>query len=119
MASVKLRGEDNLWEYIACRDIPAGGVFTREDYLSPAQVRAIRTLAQFEDPKQAAALLRVSQDGFKMMTAHLRRKTGTQNMPQLILWAVKHGIIHVDASANGSHADPSLTVAEGHATQAR
>jgi DNA-binding CsgD family transcriptional regulator len=119
MAGTRLRGVEYPTEYIALRDIKAGSSFTHVDYLAPGQVRIIRTLARFEDTQQAATLLRLTPASFKAQVAILREKTGTHSMPQLILWAVKHGIIHVDASANGSHADPSLTTAEGHATHTR
>jgi DNA-binding CsgD family transcriptional regulator len=111
MAGTRLRGVEYPTEYVALHDIKAGSAFTHEDYLAPGQVRIMRALAQFEDTQQAAALLRLTPASFLAQVAILREKTGTHSMPQLILWAAKHGIIHVDASDHGSHADPARATA--------
>jgi DNA-binding NarL/FixJ family response regulator len=100
-----LRGERIPEKFIATRDIKTGETFTRDDCLNQREVEVLRALTA-PDRVRAAAQLKLCPGSIKSYVNSIGNKVGVHRSMQLVLWGIKHGIIHADGrNDHGSHTD--------------
>lgn len=89
----KLRGEPYPEEYVALHDIKEGSVFTRHDYLPPAEVRIIRAVYEADgNYRRAAVISRLTEASLKATLSVIYAKINVHSLSELLTWSVKRGI---------------------------
>lgn len=89
---------------IAVRDISAGELITGADWLNSADIALLKLLAKHTRSKELAYKSGLSYEAIRMRIKRVLKKTGTHDHAELLIWAIRHGVVTVEKeSSNGSN----------------
>ena len=81
-------------EYLGGQSAPAAGPLTQ---LTARQREVLQLIAEGKTTKQTAALLKVSVKTIETHRAQLMERLGIHDVPGLVRYAVRHGMVHIDS----------------------